>query len=139
MRALRFRTNGVTITECWLFDHSQHLVAKHGTTATRSTMKSAVFLPGKHSITTLQMSASDSNRPLHCGIHAGDVVRGFRRTQYDTEAKSAAKDYRMPPIRSGMRTATANTALATNLACLLLSSPSELARRVERVAKTIET
>jgi hypothetical protein len=27
-----------------------------------------------------------------------------------------------------MRTATANTALATNLACLLLSSPSELAR-----------
>jgi hypothetical protein len=26
LRALRFRTNGVTITECWLFDHSQHLV-----------------------------------------------------------------------------------------------------------------
>jgi hypothetical protein len=25
-RALRFRTNGETITECWLFDHSQHLV-----------------------------------------------------------------------------------------------------------------
>jgi hypothetical protein len=26
LRALRFRTNGETITECWLFDHSQHLV-----------------------------------------------------------------------------------------------------------------
>jgi hypothetical protein len=26
LRALRFRTNGVTITECWLFDHSQNLV-----------------------------------------------------------------------------------------------------------------
>ncbi len=25
-RALRFRTNGSTITECWLFDHQQHLV-----------------------------------------------------------------------------------------------------------------
>jgi hypothetical protein len=26
LRALRFRTNGVRITECWLFDHSQHVV-----------------------------------------------------------------------------------------------------------------
>jgi uncharacterized protein len=25
-RALRFLTNGTTITECWLFDHQQHLV-----------------------------------------------------------------------------------------------------------------
>ena len=46
LRALRFRTNGVTITECWLFDHSQHLVAKHGTTATRSTMNRLCFYLG---------------------------------------------------------------------------------------------
>jgi hypothetical protein len=26
LRALRFRTTGETITECWLFDQSQHLV-----------------------------------------------------------------------------------------------------------------
>jgi hypothetical protein len=27
-RALRFKTNGRAVTECWLFDHDQHLVDK---------------------------------------------------------------------------------------------------------------